>query len=287
MRIIGVDFSGAGSHDHVGKTWIAQGRLEGNTLTIESCHPISRVALTNELAGLSKPAVVAMDFPFSVPEEFAEFWQCDIASRCDTVVFDTMPDLWAAAANLKWSKFKDDLQVKLRLVEFNGKPKRPCDPLESKSPLHTVHPNMVPMTFRGMAMLHDLWRRLPQAIWVPPMPEPTGYNITLLEVMPGATVRRLAGEGFHNRYKNGQGWVDTRLKILSKLLAQSGKWGLRLSGVNERTELCLANDDAMDAIIAAITAALWKIRVPPVSDSANCPRASLVGWMYVPRRANE
>lgn len=287
MRIIGVDFSGAGTDNHVGNTWLAQGRLEGNTLTIESCRPISRLALTNELAGLTEPAVVGMDFPFSVPVEFADHWQREIDTD-----FGTMPDLWAAADGIgKLRKFK---KMRKRFTKDRKagekEPKRPCDPSEGISPLNI---RMRAMTLAGMQMLHRLWHRyeageINRPLRILPLhPDPEPDSITLLEVMPGASVRSLVGEAHRTGYKGKGDWSQWRLEILDELPEQVWKWGLRLSGVSERTELCLGNDDAMDAIVAAVTAALWKIRVPAEKDSSKCPRASLVGWMYVPQQANQ
>ena len=282
MRIIGVDFSGAGSDDSVGKTWMAQGWLDGNILTIKSCCPISRRALTDELAGLTEPAVVAMDFPFSVPAEFAEFWQPDARQ---------MPALWEAAAGMDIGAFTKQRDSFAKDRKSGKKePKRPCDPSEGISPLNI---RMRSMTLAGMQMLHRLWRRfedgeINRPLRIPPLhPDPEQDSITLLEVMPGASVRSLVSENHRKGYKGDGDWVRWRLEILDELPDQAWKWGLRLPVINERTELCLANDDAMDAIIAAVTAALWKIRVPAETDGSNCPRASLVGWMYVPLRANQ
>lgn len=290
-KIMGVDFSGAGSDDSVGKTWMAQGWLDGSTLTIKSCCPISRTALTNELAGLTEPAVVAMDFPFSVPAEFANYWQ-------RSKVLDDgweMPNLWVAAAHLtlRWDKFKD-LQLALRLEKFKREPKRSCDPPESFSPLHTTNPNMVPMTFRGMAMLHDLWGRLPHGtIWVPPLPEPPGYNITLMEVMPGATLRSFGLP--HTGYKNTPRLTtqqkkqrkDMRRHILGELPQRINPLTVNLTG--DVYDRCLNDDDALDSVVAAITAALWVIDRerfinPPEQGHPDYPQVRLEGWLYIPRR---
>ena len=176
MRIIGVDFSGARADRN---TWVAEGELNGNVLTIENCRPITRVDLTNELAGLSEPTVAAMDFPFSVPVEFAHHWQPNAQA---------MPDLWRVAADMDIAGFTNMRDGFMEGREME--PRRPCDPPESFSPLHKVRPNLVPMTFRGMQMLHTLSDLLaPGVVWVPPLMEPPGYSITLLEVMPGATLR--------------------------------------------------------------------------------------------------
>ena len=72
MQILGVDFSGAQTDRN---TWLARGSLRGNTLSFDSCRPVKRAKLTDELAKCAGPTVAALDFPFSVPREFARFWQ--------------------------------------------------------------------------------------------------------------------------------------------------------------------------------------------------------------------
>lgn len=295
MRIIGVDFSGAGADTHVGKTWIAEGLLEGNTLILANPNRISRDGLTKKLAGLDKPAVAAMDFPFSVPEVFARCWQ----KRPDILAEGaTMPDLWAASAILKWTNFKG-LQDELRIVEFvkqQGEPKRACDPPESYSPLHYANPNMVPMTFRGMQMLNRLWQG-PTAdpVIVPPLPQPSRHGkidtITLLEVMPGAVLRRFGLP--HTGYKDNSRRLGqredrkkTRRHILDELPQRINPLTTNLPGVYAQ---CLENDDALDSVIAAITAALWVIDrkrfiIPPAPGQPNYNQSLLEGWLYIPRR---
>lgn len=267
MRVIGVDFSGAGSYESVGKTWIARGELDGDgVLTIESCQPISREGLTGELEGLAEPAVVGMDFPFSVPEVFARCWKPSARE---------MPDLWVKAACMEWNN-RDELRNKLHTDKFAGL-KRDSDPSGAIAPLNI---RMVQMTFRGMQMLNRLWER-PEIRVLPLQLGPEQDSVILLEVMPGATIRSLVGRNLHKSYKNGNGWMESRLEILAKLPEQVRR--LTFSGLTERRELCLGNDDAMDAIIAAVTAALWQIDTPPERNYLDYPDSSLAGWMYVPR----
>lgn len=286
MRIIGVDFSGAQSDRN---TWMAEGVLEGNTLTIENCHRIRRAALTRKLAELSEPAVVGMDFPFSVPVEFANFWQ-----QIDVLAAGwEMPQVWAAAAGMDWNTFRD-LRAMLRLDRFNREPKRLCDPPESYSPLHYAPPNMVPMTFRGMQMLNRLWQR--PEIRVPPLhPDPERDSVTLLEVMPGATLRSFGLP--YTGYKNTPGITqeqreqrrEMRRYILDELPQRINPLTVNLPG--EVYDICLNNDDALDSVVAAITAALWatdreRFIIPPAPGQPNYnpARTLLEGWLYIPRR---
>ncbi|GIT69327.1 MAG: hypothetical protein Ct9H300mP27_04310 [Chloroflexota bacterium] len=71
MLVIGVDYSGAKTDNN---TWITRGIFSENTLTIESCEPITRGNLTSTLGKLNLPTIASIDFPFSVPEKFSKFW---------------------------------------------------------------------------------------------------------------------------------------------------------------------------------------------------------------------
>ena len=310
MRIIGVDFSGAGSDNALGKTWLAQGWLDGNILTINSCYPISRACLTNKLAGLSGPAVAAMDFPFSVPVEFAKCWQ----KRPDIVAEGaTMPDLWKAAARTKWGDFEKLATGFGKQRKKLGKqkwPVRECDQgiPEAKSPLqHKANPDMLPMTFAGMQMLNDLYPgSANKPVWIPPLPRPDqNPHTTLLEVMPGAVLRRL--ELPFVRYKDGKQSLDLRLqnrrRILDNLPERANPVKVCLSVPVKRChkgcgvagekgkptrlyDICLYHHDALDAVVAAIAAALWAIPetrkhfVKP--QNPDDPTIQLEGSIYTP-----
>ena len=288
MRIIGVDFSGA--NPETGKTWVAEGSLsDGGLLTLNSCHPIIRADLTAKLQSLKDPALAAMYFPFSVPGEFANYWQ-------RSKVLDDgweMPNLWSAAAHLtlRWDKFKG-LQTALRLEKFKREPKRIGDPPESKSPLHTVSPNMVPMTFKGMQMLNRLWldaRKSNKPLRIPPLhPDPEQDSITLLEVMPGATLDSIS---IKRTGAKGGGAAELREKILMELRSKLNEWGIevRFSRRSDLYQTCRANDDALDAVVAAVTATMWhkdpqQFRHPEDVDGIDWKTVRLEGWLYAPKK---
>ena len=294
MRIIGVDFSGA-QDQKKSDTWLAQGRLEGNVLTLETCHPIIRADLTDHLAALEGPAAVGMDFPFSVPAEFAKRRLCYDKSW-------EMPDLWAATRT-KGESFKK--AAKQFWKKHNGQKKqqqwllRKCDQqlfeFDPKSPLKpekTGNPAMLPMTYQGMRLLGCLWDSSRVKVSVLPLPNPSphglGPPLTLLEVMPGATLQSLNLLPDHDGYKGGKDALRKRQNILTALPNQVEQLGLNLAGLpDDLTQTCRANDDALDAVVAAVTAALWCIGVPAKIDPADCPESLLEGWMYVPQRANQ
>ena len=283
MRIIGVDFSGA--QREVGKTWIAEGSLsDDGVLTLNSCCSISRDCLTKKLAGLDEPAVVAMDFPFSVPAEFATRWSGYDKSW-------EMPNLWAAAGKMDLAGF---IELRNKFAARHGEQKRACDPPESSSALNI---RMMPMTFWGMRMLNRIWAcQTVNSLLVPPLPSPrtgTGdHTTTLLEVMPGVVLHRL-GLPFRG-YKDGRGQEQrkqrkqTRKCILEKLPSQVKRVQVDLSCVYDK---CLSNaqGDALDSVVAAIAAALWAtdrtlFQLPPEQGQPGYdPFILLEGWLYAPK----
>ncbi len=283
MRIIGVDYSGARSDRH---TWISRGVLEGGQLILDSCEPISRKELTEELAAVRStpessqemPIVAALDFPFSVPREFAAFWRPEAA---------TMPELWSAAAAMELEEF---LKLRDRFVARHGELKRLSDTYypECYSPLHKVNPNLVPMTFRGMQMLDRLGRG---GCSIPPLTPPPGTQTRLtqtllLEAKPGAALRAL-GLPFKG-YKGGGRASQLRQEILEGLAGFEFRTGLRLPNLGDFYVVGMASHDGLDSLVAAVVAALWAqdptmFRRPAAEDAENFDsRVLLEGWLYAP-----
>ena len=266
-NIIGVDFSGAKSDQN---TWLAQGVWNGSELVLSHCRSITRSDLTDLLANSSGPAIAALDFPFSVPVDFARMWAPQA---------QTMPDLWAAAADMELDQF---ILLRDQFVRQHGEPKRLADTYfpESYSCLHQVNPNMVPMTFRGMQMLHQLWPTQPT---VPPLGPTREKGLVLLEAMPGAALRAFGLP--YKGYKNGARATELRQRILDHLAQQSS---VPIRGLAQFTQLCLGNHDSLDSVVASVVAALWcrdpgRFRCPPAPGSAGFdPLALLEGWLYAP-----
>ena len=265
MEILGVDFSGAKS-DH--NTWLAQGSLDEQGLTIRQCSPVSRGELVRRLSALTRPAVASLDFPFSVPLDFAHYWCPDA---------QTMPELWAAAAMMELEQF---VALRDAFVARWGEPKRQCDRYPAYSCLHKVNPNMVPMTFYGMQMLARLW---PAGYTVPPLESPAGAHVTLLEAMPGATLKAL---GLRCKgYKNGARAEQLRKEILDGLADRAS---VPIKNLEEFRGQCLGSHDCLDALVSAVNACLWArdravFQVPsdPGSDSFD-PKVLMEGWLYAP-----
>ena len=277
--ILGVDFSGAKSDKN---TWVTRGTLSGNSLEISSCEPTPRAELAILLGSAPKNTIAALDFPFSVPREFASYL---LPSAED------MTELWNAAANME---FQDFMALRDGFVLEHGEPYRRGDLYfpECYSCLHKANPNMVPMTFRGMQMLDGLWR---SGCRVPPLPNGTRTGPLLLESMPGAALRAL-GLPFKG-YKKGQNALSLRRQILDGLGTMSG---VGLPNLSRFRDYCLENDDCLDSVAAAVAACLWNkdptmFRLPQdgpgdVSRRGGTPNpnenelrtAQLEGWLYAP-----
>ena len=271
MKIIGVDFSGASTDKD---TWLCNAQLDGDVLPLSSCASVKRKRLTEILRAIDEPIVGAMDFPFAVPQAFANFWQ----PRARTI-----PDLWEASADLELSEFRKWRDAFVAEHEWdypNGEPKRNGDMHHPGcfSPLHAVRPDMIPMTFYGMQMLHELW---PLSYRIPPLS--IGYGTypytesTLLEVMPGAVLKhlRLPSKG----YKRGADALVLRECIWEGLPTRSL---LELKVDVGLKAKALENDNCLDAIVAAVAAALWhrdegSFRCQPDEDDVV---AKLEGWLY-------
>ena len=279
ITILGVDFSGAKTDKN---TWVTRGVLSDGVLEISSCERTPRAALTGLLASSPGTTVAALDFPFSVPREFAATW---------LPAAHSMPQLWRAAADMEFSDF---MALRDGFVSGHGEPFRRGDLYfpECYSCLHKANPNMVPMTFRGMQMLHALWQ---VGCRVPPLPDEGRTGPVLLESMPGAALRTL--ELPFKGYKKGQRAVDLRRQILGGL--ESGS-GVELPNLDQFRDDCMGNDDCLDSAVAAVAACLWSrdaslFRLPqngpgettrrggaPSPGENELNTARLEGWLYAP-----
>ena len=275
MEILGVDFSGAKTDD---RTWVASGVLDGAGLRLYDIQPVTRAGLAEMVLGMPGDSVAALDFPFSVPQSFAQYWAPEAVD---------MPELWAAASAMDLPQF---MALRDDFVSRCGEPKRLCDLRfpESYSCLHKANPNMVPMTFHGMRLLGPLWRA---GCVIPPLESPekspdkseNQSKMLLLEAMPGAALKAMHLP--YKGYKKGANAQALRLRILDGLEERSG---VGIKNLAEFRERCAASDDCLDAVVAAVVASLWA-RDPslfwcPSLDPPDGPESvsQLEGWLYAP-----
>lgn len=273
--IIGVDFSGARADKN---TWVARGLLgTDGSLMLESVQSTRREDLYRLLAGLPVPAVAALDFPFGVPAQFAAFLSPRRPPK-------DMPDLWRVIDSITADEF---IRERNRFVIQHGEPKRAGDRKyhpESYSPLHAVNPNMLPMTYQGIRLLLRWHEEQRYRWWVPPLPLATAPDavVTLLELMPGALLKSLGLP--YKGYKRGRDSIQRRNQILDGL---SSKSGVQLPNLEAVYKGCIANDDCLDSVVAAVGAAMWAQNPDrfhhPADDELR--DAQLEGWIYAPKPA--
>ena len=268
--IVGVDFSG---HREDRNTWVALGRLDaGGALRLDSVQPARRADLYELLATIPTPAVAALDFPFGVPAEFIAHLAPKSSPRA-------MPDVWKIVSGMTAGDF---LEARGRFVAEYGELKRSGDARhfpESYSPLHVANPNMVPMTYEGIRLLHRWHENDPRRWHVPPLEPPTrpAQTVTLLELMPGAFLKAVGLP--YKGYKKGRRSAELREKITGTLATASG---IPLPDLDAIRMGCHASDDFLDAVVAATGAACWarddtRFRHPQPDELAP---ARLEGWIY-------
>ena len=278
QTIWGVDYSGAKANN---ATWLTKAVLHGTTLKIKGCDRIKRKELTDSLETLQDDAdaIVAMDFPFSVPQKFAE----ELVPNPFT-----MPDVWNAVANIK--EYCNFDELRRNFVKCHGEMIRKGDAHYGGpfSPLKTVNPDMLPMTFHGMRMLDHLWK-LGKGFRVPPLPSNLN-GPTLLETMPGVLLRSFCLPARNYKTKNQSNErrpEDVREVILNGLNSRSEP---TLQIPSQEQKKCINNADCLDSLVAAVGAAMWAMNksqfltpresIPP---SEELDAAQLEGWIYAPK----
>ncbi len=257
QRIIGVDFSGAGEDYQVGNTWVTEGRFDGDTtLTIDNCRPISRDELSDLLMNLPSNAVAAMDFPFGVPQDFAK------AEFGFTGTL--MPEMWHIISKKLDNnpQYIREIRPRLRsgeLQKFNKLMRQWEQKHFSQialSPLNPALPDMFPMTFRGMKMLHTLWTTT--KCKVPPLDIAGRTGPVLLETMPGVVLSALCLPYQKYKLNNNKEQKTERLENRKKILDGLAKFcALPVENLDAYRKNCESNDDCLDSVVAAVAAALW------------------------------
>ena len=266
--LIGVDFSGSQADN---ATWIAMAAIGDDDGRIEwqTPFPIRRADLEQLLLTIEGPTVAALDFPFGLPVDFAVTqgfirWGEGLMDSCDRM------------AQTPQAEFE---QVAREYVAAYGEPRRACDVPPAFSPLHTTNPNMVPMTYHGMAMLGRILARAQGRFHIPPIPANAArWDVTLVELMPGQLLRAKGDSGV--RYKNGANSLQRRHEILSLLEEWIG------APLPEHIRLaCRANADCLDAVVNLAGALQWH-RNPDAFNQPDDVQKGFAhdeGWLYTLR----
>ncbi len=271
--IIGIDYSGAKDDRN---TWVAQGELKTDgTIELWGAYPTIRRDVISLLKQVSTPAIAAIDFPFGLPSAFIK----SLFGDCNST---EMSEVWKFIGSLG----QEELIAKRDsfIGEVGYEPKRAGDGKyfpESFSPLHKFNPNMLPMTYYGIKMLYELHESIPDRWVVPPLKSPsdmTRGTVTLLETMPGAFLKAIGAR--HKGYKTARNAIENRDDIMNVI---ERRFDITLPPVLRMG--CRANDDCLDAVVAAVAAARWarnpaRFRHP---NHDELPAAKLEGWIYVPK----
>ena len=265
--LIGVDFSGAADDN---ATWIAMATLDDDgRIEWQTPFPIRRADLEQLLLTIDGPAVAALDFPFGLPADFAVTqgfirWgeglmdSCDRMSTTDQAEFEQVARVYVAAY---------------------GEPRRASDAPPAFSPLHTTNPNMVPMTYHGMAMLGRLLAKARGRFRIPPLPANSArWQITLVELMPGQLLRARGDPG--TGYKTGSNVQERRREILAVL----EDWIAMELSEDIRTA-CMDSHDCLDAVVNLIGAWTWHTNPDAFihPTPAQIGFAHDEGWLYILR----
>ena len=259
-------------------------------LTIQRCERLSgkRQAAHDDLEvrlfKLTNEAVVAMDFPFSVPQAFADA----LADAEREKRASDMSEIWSIVAKegLSFRRFQE---LRDSFVKCHGETMRRGDVNFAGpfSPLHDVRPSMLQMTFYGMKMLYQLRQ---SGFRVPPLSDDKCKGPKLLETMPGVLLRTfcLPAQNYKNPNKsNGGDPKRVRRQILDGLIARSD---VSLEIADQFQENCIRDDNCLDSLVAAIGAAMWAMDKSQflhpresISQKEEIQAAQLEGWIYAPK----
>jgi len=236
-RIIGIDFSGA---EKAGEAvWIAEGRIDGTRVRIESCRPASDLpgsgperspcltALVEFIA--QQNAVIGCDFPFSLPSSMldGEGWR-EFALG--------LGDRFACAED-----FLADCRRR-----FNGREvRRACDHA-SKVPFAAYNLRIYRQTYHGIRDVLAPLLRMDGAI-VLPMESLRADRPWVVETCPASTLKHL---GLYCSYKGRAGTARVARRQILDGLTRSGQLA-PLSTALRRLATENHGGDALDSMIAA------------------------------------
>ena len=280
-QIAGVDFSGA--RDVPNQTWLAVGRLDSIGLEIIELRQTGSHKLPGELAALPQLKAIGLDFPFSLPADFLRF----CAERSAHAPFQSWQEV---VEHLVFVTFDDFLAL---VKEFEKESKRLTD-LEyraiAKSPMHRGAPSMVQMTYQGMRLLAGLD---PSRFAVLPFQDAGAGRVCVLEVFPRATLWSLSlpDSGYKGKEKKDRDKVEAvRRDLLTQLLQLRERKGAickdypRLTVGKSLQHVVVESADALDALVACYTTAIWAVAPALFADpfSVDNEDVLLEGWIYAP-----
>jgi len=259
----GVDYSGD-MRDPRARTWLATLELTGERLRVTRLEPTGRSGLENYLRNpdraLMNVEAIGLDFPFGLPLAFAE-----------RLLGGSFPaeGWWALAKRLERLTRPEYLTHVHEFRESDGEVRRLTDErADARSPLQRVDPDLGSRAFHGIRMIAEDRSRFVMR------PFENAQGKLLLEVYPDVLVRRLLPGG------------ETDRPDLRRLVAGLGALDhlpVDLDSVFLRS--CLTRRDALDAVIAARSAALAVLsgeadKAPEELAPGEGARVRHEGWIY-------
>lgn len=284
QMVAGVDFSGA--KETPNNTWLAVGAMGTMGLEISDIRKVGSHKIAQELTGYQNLSAVGMDFPFSLPMEFLNF----MAEKVGDAEYQSWQQV---AERLIFTSFDDFIA---QIIEFKKEPKRMADKAigrTAQSPLHRGNPSMVQMTYQGMKMLAAL---NPTSFTVLPFQDLGEGRCAVLEVYPRETLFALGlpDSGYKSKEKKDRDKVvQQRREIIKNLVEIRERKGAshkdcpRLSLSPKLEHVAAESDDALDAVIACYTAALWLVAPALFRDPLSMDQIEILleGWIYSPTLA--
>lgn len=245
-RAVGVDFSAA-ERDAGRKTWIAAGRVDGEELTVESladaasrldCAPSREDALdalVGYLTGFDEPAVVGLDFPFSLPAELVGGdWAAFVAGT---------PERWGRLGDIDSPRALYDA-ARAHAAENGHSLRRRTD--DAHGGQEPTGYRIKTQTYYGISRV---LRGLRDDAAVVPFDDPEGESAAVVEAYPAAVFGNVAGAARTGYKRDTRAGVETRRENVEALRRQGVSFG-------DCRDFALATDDALDAVAAA--AAAWR-----------------------------
>lgn len=307
FSVVGCDYSAAAKQPN--PTWMAEAAFDGSILRFSRLENIgSDKLLVNllELGAAGKSCgepttgsslAVGLDFPFSVPLACGQ----KILARVQTGKDDnSWFDLAATIASMSYEELEKIATATSR--EAGVEPRRMTDALtnpKAQSPLHKINPGMLKMTWQGMAQLLELSKHGFSILPFADQSKKEAPAKSVMEVYPAALLKAM--DLPYKKYKGRDPSAHALRRTIIEGISSPAHAALKkLQSVNKISQTptglelppavmaaAEASDDALDAVIAALGAALAQINSSNINRIGPQPGLSqehlaLEGWIYVP-----
>ncbi|MCA9803469.1 MAG: DUF429 domain-containing protein [Cyanobacteria bacterium HKST-UBA02] len=279
VLVAGADFSGAAKIPN--DTWLVTGTLGSLGLEINSVKNPGSHALTSELKALPELKCAALDFPFSLPTEFLRFTE----RKLDIPEYQQWQQVAEQLVFMSWEQFE------ALVLEYDIEPKRFTDKKTARaaqSPLHRVNPSMIQMTYHGIRLLAMLD---PAKFSVLPFQDRSPGATPVIEVYPREILYLLGlpDRGYKGKEAKNH---EQRREIVDGLLNLRERGGEpyqtcpRLTLDKSLKGVIVANDHALDALIACYAAALFVASAELFPDPLDADNLNVLleGWIFAPTK---